>query len=247
MSTLAEYFGVAYLINLPERTDRLRWAKKELARVGWNTGLTGVDVLPARRFAQRAGFPNAGVRGAFHSHLECMRRANLQQRRGVLILEDDIAFCSSLGRLTPSIISQLEAREWDFVYFGHNRTGEISNASSTTIPREIRFEAWTEEIQGLHFYGVSGRILSKVIAHLERVADGVEGDQEAGPMPVDGALNIFRRNNPDVRTLIAHPKLGWQRPSRSDITPGKLDSFRLLRPFATGFRNLKHVANLWRW
>ena len=31
------------------------------------------------------------------------------------------------------------------------------------------------------------------------------------------ALTMFRQANPDVATLIAHPNLGWQRSSRSDL------------------------------
>jgi hypothetical protein len=36
-------------------------------------------------------------------------------------------------------------------------------------------------------------------------------------MHLDGALTMFRQANPDVLTLIAHPNLGRQRPSRSNI------------------------------
>src|SRR5664280_337520 len=76
MNTLVEYFGGAYLINLPERKDRLNRVKKELARVGWEIGGNGVQIFPAFKFSEREGFPNAGARGCFFSHLECMRRAH---------------------------------------------------------------------------------------------------------------------------------------------------------------------------
>jgi glycosyl transferase family 25 len=246
MSTLAEYFGAAYLINLPDRTDRLESAKKELARVGWDFGPRGIQLFPALKFSERAGFPNAGVRGAFQSHWECLQRAHVGHHRGVLILEDDIGFSSALGPLTPSIISRLEAEDWDFVFFGHYETGTIPNAHSKTTPEELRFDVWTTEIHGLHFYGVNRRILARLNAHLKRVANGAEGDQEAGPMPVDGALNVFRRINPDVKTLIAYPKLGWQKSSRSDIMPGRLDRLRIFSPLTTALRNIKHVAAAWR-
>lgn len=244
MITLLDYFQAAFLINLPERTDRLRSAKKELAEVGWKIGTAGLELYPARKFTDRAGFPSVGTRGCTHSHLECLRRAHLGGRRNVLLLEDDIAFASSLPRLTPLVLSQLECKNWDFIYFGHEGTGEIGTADSGT--REVSLVPPKTEIITTHFYGVNGRILPRLLEHLNRIVTGTEGDQEYGPMPIDGAFNIFRRKNSDVQTLIANPKLGWQRPSRSDILPRSFDSLHFFRPLTTALRELKHLANRMR-
>lgn len=245
MSTLIEYFDAAYLINLPQRVDRLKSAKKQLARVGWNIGPNGVQIFPARSFAERAGFPNAGARGCFHSHLDCLRRSHSENRRNVLMLEDDIALSSLLYRQTSLILSQLADLQWDFVYFGHEATGDILRANSSTIEAPS-FQPWIAEIHTTHCYGISNRILPRLIAHLEHVATGTEGDHEYGPMPLDGAYNIFRRHNPDVRCIVAVPKLGWQRPSRSDIMPKAFDNLRSLRPVTNVLRELKQIVQQWR-
>jgi hypothetical protein len=244
MSTLLEYFDAAYLINLPERTDRLRSARQQLARIGWDVGTGGLQIFPACSFADRAGFPSAGVRGCFHSHLECFRRAQTQYHN-ILMLEDDIAFTAALPRLTPAVISQLNAAPWDFVYFGHEGTGEIPLAGLRTCPQDIRFERPIHVVHTTHFYAISARILPRIISHLERLASGKEGDHTGGPMPIDGAFHIFRRQNPDVRCLIAVPKLGWQRPSRSDIMPRGFDSLAVVRPIVSVLRGLKHLATSW--
>jgi glycosyl transferase, family 25 len=247
MDPLPNFFGAAFVINLPERVDRARSIKKEMARVGWDTGPKGVQLFPAHRVVDRAGFPNAAIRGCFHSHLECLQQAHRQGCPSVLILEDDVTFAPSLPRLTGSILSQLEAAEWDLVYFGHEDTGDDSRASWNTGEQDIKLEAWrTRHILTGSFYGVHSRIFPRLIEHLERVKDGPEGDPVSGPMPYDGALNIFRAINRDVTTLIARPKLGWQRPSRSDITPRAFDDVRFLRPLTTVLRDLKHLARSWR-
>ena len=243
---LPDLFAITYLINLPERVDRLKSAKRQLARVGWDTGHAGVHIFPAFRYAEPAGFPNAPVRGCFHSHLECLRRADADGRRSVLILEDDIGLSASLPRLTPSIKSRLATEEWDFVYFGHYGTGHIASAQRNTAESELSFEVWTDEILGAQFYGVSGRILPRLIAHLDKLSSGRKGDQEAGPMPIDGAYNIFRRNNHDVRCMIACPKLGWQMPFRSDISPRTLDRLAFLRPVNGFLRKFKQMGSMWR-
>ena len=160
----------------------------------------------------------------------------------MLVLEDDIALSSSLPRLTSSIRALLAGQQWDFVYFGHYATGGIPLASRDMNESELSFHLWAAEILAAEFYGVSGRILRRLITHLEKLSCGQPGDQEAGPMPVDGAYNIFRRNNPDIRCLIACPRLGRQLPSRSDITPHLLDNFTLIRPIGNVLRKYKQLG-----
>lgn len=244
MKSLPEYFGAAYLINLPERKDRLRSATQEFARVGWTLGPDAVQLFAALKFTDRAGFPSSpSVRGCFHSHMECIRDAHRRGKKSILLIEDDIMLSPSIGRLTPSIISQLESTPWDFFYLGHERTGEIARASSLTT--EVRLLPIKTDVLTAHLLAINGRVFSRLLEHLDRVASGTEGDQVFGPMPVDGAFNVFRRINPDIQSFIAEPKLGWQRPSRSDITPRPFDSFKPLRPFIGFLRDLKYAASRW--
>jgi len=235
---LGQYFGAAYLINLKDRNDRLAAAKKEFARAGWRFGLGGIEAYPAKRFSERLGFPSPQVRGCFYSHWECLRAAHAQGKKSVLIMEDDIALAPSIKEIIPPIMSDLSVKPWGVIYLGHEDTGAISNANSHSV--DVSLMPFTGIVRGCHFYAVSGSVLPKLLHHLERVATGVEGDQEFGPMPIDGALSIFRRNNPDVVTLIAAPKVGWQRASRSDIAPRAFDRIRVARPLVTFLRNAKN-------
>jgi glycosyl transferase family 25 len=243
MDSLLSKYPAAYLINLPERKDRLRSATKELARIGWKLGAGGVQLYAAQKFTDRGCFPNAGSRGTFFSHMACLKDAERQGQSNLILLEDDIAFTSSLPKLTPSILWQLESIQWDFCYFGHEQTGNIGQANFKTT--EVKLVPYRGHILQAHFVLINGRMLSRLIAHLDRVACGIEGDQEYGPMPVDGAYNIFRRNS-DVHTVIADPKLGWQHPSRSDITPSAVDNWRVLKSVTSAIRHLRYVANGWR-
>jgi hypothetical protein len=161
-------------------------------------------------------------------------------------MEDDIALTSSLPRLTPMITSQLAKQAWDFVYFGYYGAGDVLFANRNTTESQIRFDLWTGNILSTVFYAVNGRILPRLITHLTMIANGKPGDRNSGPMPVDGAYNNFRRDNPDVLCLIAHPTLGWQTSSRSDISPRALDKLAFLRPAASSLRSLKAAFNLWR-
>ena len=236
---LGRYFGAAYLINLKERKDRLTASAKEFARAGWRFSAGGVEPYAARKFSDRAGFPSPQVRGCFFSHWECLRAAHRRGDKSVLVMEDDIALAPSIQKFVPAIISELNGKRWGVVYFGHEDTGAIENASSRT--GEVNLVPFNGIVRGCHFYAMNGDILGRFLDHLQRVATGPEGDQEFGPMPIDGALSIFRRHNPDVVTLIASPKLGWQRASRSDITPQFFDRIRAMRPLLTFLRNAKNL------
>jgi len=244
--SLPDFFGTAFLINLPERVDRLRTVRKQFARAHWHLGPDGVRLFAAKRPADAGGFPNVGTRGCFESHLECLRVAQAEGRRSVLIMEDDIGLTSSLPRLAALIMSQLNARQWDIVHFGHYGTGEIPNANRKTAADELRFQEWHEEIIGTHFYAVSDRILPRLIAHFSKLQSRPAGDPEGGPMSPDGAYNVFRRKNQDVKCLISYPKLGWQSASRSDLAPHPLDRFLIFRPVTNLFRTLKQASSQWR-
>jgi hypothetical protein len=59
-------------------------------------------------------------------------------------------------------------------------------------------------------------------------------------MQIDGGFNTFRRQNPDVTTLIAVPELGVQRSSRSDIASAKFfDRIPVLRDLADMARSVR--------
>jgi glycosyl transferase, family 25 len=231
--TLAEAFDAVFVINLPERKDRLRAAQAEFDRVGWYN----VVVYPAVRFRDAAGFLSPAWRGCFHSHLSCLRIANDAGLKNVLVLEDDIALSPALPNLTPGLLEAIKSLNWDFLYFGHHKTGDIPHAGADT--RSVSFVPLTADCLCTHFYAVNSRIIPRLIAHMERCARGTPGDQEFGPMPLDGAFNVFRRHNKDVKTYLANPKLGWQRPSRSDIAPRGLDQFPGLAPLMTIARAIK--------
>ena len=126
MKSLPEFFGCTFLINLPDRTDRLKAAKRQFSRVNWSFGANGVQIFRAFRYSDSMGFPSAAVRGCFQSHLECLKRAHEHGSHSVMILEDDIALSSCLKRMTPSIEAVLTGRDWDFIYFGHYETGRYS-------------------------------------------------------------------------------------------------------------------------
>lgn len=223
-----------FLINLLERTDRLSVAREQLECAG----LSGVEHFPAMKFSDRAGFHNAATRGCFHSHLECLRRAEIKGNNALLI-EDDLDICASFSDLRPLFLQVLGQREWDFVYFGHEGTGDIPRAPGKITPGQVLFRSWTGSILTTHFYGVNHRIIGPLIEHLEGLACGPEGDCRCGPMSVDGAYTIFRENNPQVRCLIVAPKLGWQRPSRSDISPRSFDQIKLLQPAIAMLRHVR--------
>jgi glycosyl transferase, family 25 len=233
-TSLPSYFDATLVINLTDRVDRRRLVEREFHAIGWKE----FQFFPAFRFDDSGGFLSPSLRGCFYSHLGCFQHAHKLNLQNILIFEDDIALSSSISRLTPKIIETIRKLDWDFLYFGHEQTGNFKRATRDT--NCVKFEPWTFEILTAHFYAVNRRIIPRLIAHFERLAKGASGDNDFGPMPADGAFNTFRRHNGDVNTYVVNPKLGWQRSSRSDISPGRMDRIRAIGPLVTAARSVKN-------
>lgn len=215
MNNLTNYFDRTYVINLPDRKDRLREVTKALIRIGVPFSPGKVEVFPAFKMKEASGFPSAGVRGCFLSHLAVLRKAFDLELSNVLILEDDVEFASAFTRVWPSILTHLVSQPWSFAYLGYSYVDGSTYASAETATVEMR------PLSGLlrcaHAYAVSRQAIYPVIQHLEEMLKRPQGHPEGGPMDVDGAFNVFRRKHPETLTLIAEPQVAWQRASHSDL------------------------------
>ena len=178
MDKLLGEFDCGYLINLPERTDRLRAARAEIAKVGWEGR---VLIWRASKFDSAAGFESIGARGCFHSHFACLKHLMTRPQSGI-ILEDDNCFTSQLARLEPALSLALQSMPWDIVYFGHEMTGDIERASGKT--KSISLRRHSEEIRAMHFYGVHHSIVKRLVEFLEVLLTREPGDPRGGPMTI---------------------------------------------------------------
>jgi glycosyl transferase family 25 len=223
---LAGLFDLAIYINLDDRLDRRRETEDEFKALGWRC-----ERHSARRFDDAAGFLTPAWRGCFDSHLSCLERG--LGKKSVLVMEDDIAVSRAANRLVPSLDF-----EWDILFFGYDDESPVA----TERTQKVEFVRKQKEMTGAHFYAVNGRTLPRLIEHFRRNADTVPPDPLYGPMLPDGALNTFQRYNPELKFLLAAPKLGWQRPSRSDITPRKFDRIPGLRSILSSMRSLRQPS-----
>jgi glycosyl transferase family 25 len=206
--SLADLFGCTYIVNLADRHDRRRAITRELQSAGMPLEAGRVELFSAIRASGAAGFPSAGARGCFLSHLRILEQAQQRKLDSVLILEDDLVI-SPLIREHQEQLTVLLKQPWGIVYLGHvEKVGE-------ELPLQLkRFDG---PLMTSHFYGVKGSARDRLIEYLKAAEGRAAGHPEGGPMHLDAALTMFRQANPDVITLIAEPNLGWQRPSRSDI------------------------------
>ncbi len=209
ITSLSDYFGCTYIINLPERKDRRKAIVGELQRVGMPLKDGRVELFPAVKPKERLGFPSIGARGCFLSHYRILSSALQRGLANVLIVEDDLMISPELKSHWDLIAEDMDSTDWGIVYFGHIEKVRESG--------EPKLEPFDRPVITSHFYAVNGPVIPRLVKYLEQVQEREEGDPLGGPMHLDGALTMFRQANPDVLTLIAHPNLGKQRPSRSNI------------------------------
>jgi hypothetical protein len=226
---LFQCFDRSYIINLPERRDRRRDMEKQLELSGLASP-DRIEFFPGIRPATWEGWPNAGVRGCFLSHLAVLRQALDLNLQSVAILEDDCQFAPHFASLGEHFARELVSRDWDMAYPGHYEPCPSDG------PVELR--ECTGAVRTTHFYAVRGSVLSRLVDYLEAAAARPAGHPLGGPQHYDGALSMFRRHNPGVVTLLAFPSLARQRNSRSDLTPRWFDRVPALGVTVDALRRL---------
>ena len=231
---MKDYVDRIYAINLPSRGDRRRLLIQEMMAAGLPLTPNKIEIFPGIRPDTAAGFPGIGVHGCFLSHLAILKQARAEGLANVLIMEDDLSIDERFVAEQELLVKQLQQTRWDFVYFGH------IEALTATSP-EVSLQPYSERVLMTHFYAVNASIFDRLIAFLEASQHRPAGHPDGGPMYIDGAYSFFREHNPDVVTLLAVPSLGWQRSSRSDLTPGWIDR----TPILTQFADLVRAGKVW--
>lgn len=231
---LWEIFDQVYLINLPERKDRLRDSKSELESMGFDyKNSNSFTLFSAIKPAEKAGFPSRGAQGCFRSHLGVLKDAIDKKYDCILVLEDDLEFLASSNKVLDDYAMSIKKEEWDVLYVGHFRKA----------PDTINKLYEIEPVQGLRCsQAIAYRLsaLTQLVPFLELMLTRPVGHPDGGPMDVDGAFSTFRKNNPHIRTLLANPSLIGQRSSSSDIAEKEFEKYYFIRFVLDQIRYLKN-------
>jgi glycosyl transferase family 25 len=218
-------FDKIRIVSLPERKDRRRQMRGQLATVGLADD-PRVAFFDAYRFNNPGIFRSAGSRGCFTSH-SAIISLSATLGESVLILEDDCDFL-------PAARTYQSDGQWDVFYGGYM-------ASDMAKPQNC-------DIIGSHFMGLSASAAKKAAAYFACYPDpDFPPDERSASEPgfnpnvrpgTDGAYVWFRRAHPELRAEFS--MLSKQRSSRTDI--GKLkwfDRAPVVRELAALARSLK--------
>jgi hypothetical protein len=218
------------IINLPEREDRRREVRAELARFEVAVDGGRVRFIAGIRPDGPGEFPSTGARGCYLSHLKTLQQAQADGVRRLLVLEDDVMFTAAMRDAAPLAAALLDDG-WQLAYPGHIQP---------PLDGPLRWVRTDAPLVCAHCYAVHANALPTLTAYLEACLARPAGDPAGGAMHYDGALTMLRQARPDLITLLASRSLAGQRSSRSDIIgPSWIDRL----PFAGLARALR---NAWR-
>jgi glycosyl transferase family 25 len=229
-----EFFERIYVINLPHRVDRRIAMEQELENAGMPFTPGKVELFAAIKPDSAAPFEKIGYKGCFLSHLSILKLALAANLSNVLIMEDDLSISNHFKQYEDILIENLCQTNWDIVHFGYFPEKAVNPSENTFAT----FQPLSEEITGLHFYAVNGRILERLINYFELSLHRPLDHPDGGPISVDGSYNLFQLQNPDILRLISLPCFGTQRSSRSDISPKWFDNLPIIKELATVARSV---------
>lgn len=213
MSHPMDYFDRIFVINLPSRTDRQVEMAAQLKSIGLSLAEGHVELFPAVRPDAAEGFPSIGARGCFMSHLAVLQTAQRMGLQRVAIFEDDLDFVADFNERIRPLLTQLARVDWSVFYGGYHLEAPLCDLDQGEL-----LEAQPDQLIGTtHFVVFQGEAIAAAVRYLQAMLARPAGDPAGGPMHVDGAYNWFRRENPQFKTVLSIPELGFQRASRTDI------------------------------
>ncbi len=234
---IIDYFDKIYIIYMPERYDRFKHMEKQVSRLGIDKDNNKLVWFPGLKYEDAAGFRKASIRGCVMSHYTIMKQATEEGVEKFLVLEDDCMFSRRLIKNEQEIVDELKSREWDFVYLGHGSKIKHQQNNQTYF---IKVDP-NQGISLTHFCAYQGRFTQRLIQLMTDSFNRADGDPKGGPMGFDAYMKFFRARNQNAVTLVASPSLGGQCSSASNLTPSKLDHYKLLKPILGQARRLKNV------
>ncbi|MDA8225601.1 MAG: LPS biosynthesis glycosyltransferase, partial [Betaproteobacteria bacterium] len=153
-----------------------------------------------------------------------------------LIPEDDLDFSRDFNARIGALCARLQQSDWGVFYGGYELLQPLAGPDA-----EIQSMAAEAAVRTTHFVAFQAPVMERAAAYLQAMLARPGGHPDGGPMHVDGAYSWFRRQHPEMLTLIAVPELGYQRSSKTDIHPlSWIDRTPLLRDAANLARKLKN-------
>ncbi len=228
------------VIHMPDRVDRFVALSKQLARISIPIDHPKVSIPHAPVPKDAAGFHSKGVHGNFLSHLDILTRALQDNRRNVLVLEDDAIFRTLLNQISfqQRLFDQLDSIPWDFCFIGHP-------IAQSQLTGDGPIVAYNAPFKWAHCYLVNHRALPGIVGYLNEVLVREAGDPRGGKMYIDGALSLYRQLNPDCRCVVTKPCLSVQAGSPSGLGGRKwYDQLRFTRQMVAQARAVRD--EVWR-
>lgn len=249
---MLDYFDQIYVINLESRQDRLQEMREEFNKIGIDFCHSKIQIFKAIKPETFEDWPTKGTKGCFLSHLGVLKDAKENAFERILILEDDASFTQYFNILMDETIHQLKDTNtknpaWGIFYGGYRVSDDVQKIITETYQLNKSYKSNLfkpepkHEIFCLHFVAVTKPVIAQLVDYLEIMINKPMGDPTGGRMHVDGAYNWFRKEHPDVVTLMAYPQLAKQRSSRTDIH--ELKWFDLLPFFKSGANAARKIKN----
>jgi GR25 family glycosyltransferase involved in LPS biosynthesis len=208
MKTLNDCFEKIYCVNLERRPERWDICKEVFSQ--YNINVERYEAVDGTKH-DRVGKMSHGEVGCLLSHLNILKKCKEDNVSNVLILEDDVEFCSNFDKLFSEYIK--EVPEWDILYLG--ATHALCYPYMNRPPIKVTDHVYkVYNAHATHAYAINSSCYDLLIDFVSKME---------GPLDV-----IYTKLQSYLRTYIFRPHLAWQRSDFSDIA-GKHVNYDFLK------------------
>lgn len=192
-----KFFDKIYLINLPERKDRLEKSYKELLHYQ-----IPFEIIKAIKY-------NNGAHGLFQTMLGIFNSAIENNYNNILIFEDDVQLADNVNEIMKRVVKELPS-DYDLVYLGANVNAPLYVVPGCDHILQCNFAIAT------HAVGYSRKGIERFLEK-KTLMQGI--GQKFIPVDMELVTQVQIRN----KTYVVNPMLAFQRPGFSDVEKRDVD------------------------
>jgi hypothetical protein len=233
------YFDRIYIVNLPERTDRLDKCKQEFAKYSLFTDrLHNMRICAAEKWTDNANKPMGFFRTMINLFMHCLEH----KMKRILVFQDDVKFLQDVNKYMPLAVHKLQMMDdeqgWDILNLGPN-TQQTFTADDLMLCSEIFSLLKMKECYADHASAYSAECMQLVVNEYKKLCERIKN-------PGYLIFDVFLKEHvmPYGFSYCTYPMIASQYGGESDIEGKYMTNDFLVENYEKNTGAIKKMINV---